>query len=145
MKSKHILGILLFALVAVSLILGGTYAQRRRGQATGVPRYDKSTEVTLSGSVERVVSETGRMGWMGTHLVVRFDAETLTVHLGPSSYLTQMGFTFAEGDRVEVTGSKVTFDSSNILVARAIRRGDRVLNLRDQQGIPAWSRGRWRY
>jgi hypothetical protein len=85
------------------------------------------------------------MGWNGTHLIVRFEGETLTVHLGPSHYLAQQGFSFAVGEQIEVTGSKVKFEGSDVLIARRIRTGDKVLTLRDSEGIPAWSKSKWRY
>lgn len=85
------------------------------------------------------------MGWNGTHLVVKFDAETLPVHVGPSAYVEQKGFSFAQGDQIEVTGSKIKFEGNDVIVAREIKKGDMVLTLRNKQGIPAWSRGRWNY
>jgi hypothetical protein len=145
MKSQHVWRIILLVAVALTFTLVETSAQRRRGQGSGMPRYDTSTEVVVRGTVGKVESHTGRMGWAGTHLVVRFDAETLTVHVGPSSYLAQQGFSFAEGDQIEVTGSKVRFEGGDVLVAREIRVGDKSLTLRNRQGIPAWSRSRWRY
>jgi hypothetical protein len=145
MKSQNVWRIILVLSVALSFFIGDAVAQKRRGQGKGMPMYDTSTEVTLRGTVEKVESKVGRMGWDGTHLVVRFEAETLTVHVGPSHYLVQQQFTFAEGDLIEVTGSRVKFEGSDILVGRQIRKGDRLLILRNDQGIPAWSRNRWRY
>ena len=55
-----------------------------------MPRYDTSTEVTVKGVIESVDNQIGRMGWNGTHLVVKFDAETLPVHVGPSAYVEKM-------------------------------------------------------
>lgn len=130
---------------AFSFSIGEAEAQKRRGQGKGMPLYDTSTEVTLRGTVEKVESQIGKMGWNGTHLVVRFEAGALTVHVGPSPYLVQQGFTFAQGDLIEVTGSRVKFEGLDVLVGREIRQGDRRLTLRNRQGIPAWSRSRWRY
>lgn len=135
----------LILLVALTFAVGLTYAQRRRGQGNEIPRYDTSTEVTMKGTVEKVESQIGKMGWNGTHLVVRFEAEALIVHVGPSSYLAQKRFSFAAGDQIEVTGSKIKFEGGDVLVAREIRKGDKLLTLRNQQGIPAWSKSRWRY
>lgn len=134
--------LLLLAILATVWI---AHAQQRRGRGFGMPRYDTSSEVTLSGVVEKLESQIGRMGWKGTHLVVRFDTEMLTVHVGPSVYLEQQGFSFAPGDKIEVTGSKVKLDMSDVIVAREIKKGDRVLTLRNHDGIPAWSRGKWNY
>jgi hypothetical protein len=136
---------MLLVAVALTFTLGEADAQRRRGRGNGVPRYDTSTDVTMKGTVEKVESQMATTGWNGTHLVVRFEAETLTVHVGPSSYLAQKGFSFAAGDQIEVTGSKIKFEGSDVIVAREIKRDDKLLTLRDRQGIPSWSRSRWRY
>lgn len=136
---------ILFVVAALALMVGTTCAQKRRGQTNAMPQYDTATEITLAGTITKVETHTGRMGWNGTHLVVSFGAETLTVHVGPSNYLVQQGFSFAAGDQIEVTGSRINFEGSNVLIAREIKKGDKVLTLRNSQGIPAWSRNRWRY
>jgi hypothetical protein len=136
---------MLVVVVAFFFTVGVGYTQRHGGQGMGMPRYDKSTEVNVSGTVEKVESHIGKMGWNGTHLVVRFEAETLTVHVGPTAYLAKKGFAFAEGDKIAVTGSRLPFEGHDILVAREIRKGDKLLTLRNGQGIPLWSRNRWRY
>ena len=145
MKSLNVWRVMLGVVVAFSFTIGVGYAQRRGGDGMGMPRYDKSTEVTISGTVEKVESHIGKMGWNGTHLVVRFEAETLTVHVGPTAYLAKKGFAFAEGDKIEVTGSKVPFEGHDVLLAREIRKGDKLLTLRNRQGIPMWSGSKWRY
>ena len=139
-QAASVVVLLLGVLLGVWIV----YAQRNRGQ-NRMPRYDTSTEITVKGVIENVDSHIGRMGWNGTHLVVKVEADTLTVHVGPSAYIEQKGFSFAQGDQIEVIGSKIKFEGSDIIVARVIRKGDKVLTLRNEQGIPAWSRGRWNY
>lgn len=136
---------MLVVVVAFTFTVGIGYTQRRGGQGMGMPRYDKSTEVTISGTVEKVESPIGKMGWNGTHLIVRLEAETLTVHVGPTAYVTKNGFAFAESDKIEVTGSKVPFEGHDVVLAREIRKDGKLLTLRNRQGIPMWSRNRWHY
>lgn len=145
MKTKKAWRVLLSVVATLALLACTTYSQKRRGQGPGMPKYDTAAEITLKGTVTSVESHVGRMGWNGTHLVVSFDTETLTVHVGPSNYLVQQGFSFAAGDQVEVTGARIKFEGSDVLIAREIRKGDKVLTLRNSQGIPAWSRNKWRY
>ena len=145
MKSKKGWRVILFVVAALALLVATTYGQKRRGQTMGMPQYDTATEVTLKGTLTKVESHAGRMGWNGTHLVVSFDSETLTVHVGPSNYLVQQGFSFTAGEQIEVTGSRIKFEGSDVLIAREIKKGDKVLTLRNSQGIPAWSRSRWRH
>ena len=39
---------------------------------------------------------------------------------------------------VGVTGSRVTYDGGTSLIAREVRKGESVLELRDEQGKPLW-------
>jgi hypothetical protein len=49
----------------------------------------------------------------------------------------------AVGDRVEVTGSKVTIQGTPALIAARVARGDDVLELREETGRPLWAA--WRH
>jgi len=145
MRRETVWRVILFATLAISMAVSIGYAQRGKGQMQGMPRYDTATEVTLPGTITKVETHTGRMGWNGTHLVVNFDAETLTVHVGPTDYLEQQAFSFETGDQIEVTGSRIKLEGTEVLIAREIKKGEKVLRLRNSQGIPAWSRNRWRW
>mgnify|MGYP005809947683 CR=1 FL=1 len=132
-----------FAMVLVLLVSASILAT---AQASGAPprgarNYNPSTETTVKGTVEEVTQQTGTRGWGGTHLLLKTDSENFDVHVGPSQYVSRQGFAFAKGDQIEVTGSKVTLAGKEALIARQIKKGDKVLALRDEQGIPKWSRG----
>jgi DNA/RNA endonuclease YhcR with UshA esterase domain len=66
------------------------------------------------------------------------------VLVGPSSFLQEKNFSFAKGDQIEVTGSKVKYGTSDAIIAREIKKGDKVLTLRNEKGVPEWSMGRQR-
>lgn len=117
-------------------------AQMRRGGPGPTRMYNPATEVTLKGSVEAVNQVTGPRGWGGTHLSLKTDKETIDVHVGPSWFLAQHKMSFAKGDQVEVTGSRVKFGGQDALIAREIKKGSETFTLRDVRGIPAWSGGR---
>jgi hypothetical protein len=74
--------------------------------------------------------------------MLKTDKETLEVHLGPTAFLEKEKFTFAKGDQIDVTGSKVKIGATDALLAREVKKGDKTLTLRNAQGIPAWSSGR---
>jgi hypothetical protein len=111
------------------------------------PRYDKSTEVTLSGTVKSVQQiEEGR-GWRGiggTHIILETAQETIEVHLGPSTFLAEQKLTLAASDTVAIVGSRVKVSGADAVIAREIRKGTQTVTLRDENGIPKWSRGRRR-
>jgi hypothetical protein len=134
---------ILATLVLVALIALPLFAQGRRGK--GMPKYDPKAEITIQGTVEEVTQHTGVRGWKGTHLALKSGAETFDVHLGPSEFLADRGVTFEKGDRIEVIGSKVKYGGSDALIAREVKKADQMLVLRDAQGIPKWSRSRWRW
>jgi hypothetical protein len=127
------------SLLVVSLAMITAFAQYRRGSMQA-PRYDPATETTIKGVVDELTRMRGQMGWGGTHLTLKTDSETINVHVGPSDFIAKQGFTFAIGDRIEVTGSKVKYNDSDALIAREIKKDGKVLTLRDTNGIPAWSR-----
>lgn len=105
--------------------------------------YDPATETTISGKVAEVTQHAGRgHGGTGTHVMLENSAGKVEVHLGPTSYLAAQNASYAKGDEITVTGSKVKLGGSDVIIAREVKRGDQVLTLRDAQGIPKWSRGR---
>ena len=140
MKSSTFRSIFLYGalLAMLSLTLA---AQMRRGQGKGMPQYDPKTEVTLSGTIEEVklMPSPGMKGG-GTHLVLNTGTETIDVHAGPTWFLKDHNYTFAKGDHIDVTGSKISVGGSDALIAREIKKGSETMTLRDSQGIPAWSR-----
>jgi hypothetical protein len=142
MKRISFPGILLIAIAISTLSVASALAQRGMGQGAG-RMYDPATETTVKGTVEEVKQIPGqRGGASGTHLIVKTDKETLEVHLGPTAFLEKEKFTFAKGDQIQVTGSKVKIGGADALLAREVKKGDKALTLRNAQGIPVWSGGR---
>lgn len=109
--------------------------------------YNVGSETTIKGTVESVDQGTQgmmmKMGMgMGTHLTVKTAEGENQVMLGPSNFISGKGFTFAKGDEVAVTGSKVTMAGSEYLIAREVVKGGATLTLRDKEGRPKWSGGK---
>jgi DNA/RNA endonuclease YhcR with UshA esterase domain len=107
--------------------------------ATDNPRYDAKSEVTLTGTIDDVKDFTAAKGEVGTLLVLKTSAETIDVRLCPNSFLKEFEVTFNKGDKVEVTGSKVTIEDKPVILAREIVLGNNTLVLRDKQGVPVWT------
>lgn len=122
--------------------LAGSQAQPGAGRATR--NYDPKTETNIKGTIEEVKQTTGKHGWSGMHLLVTTASGTFDVHVGPSDYIAQRQFSFAKGDQIEVTGSKIQAGETATLIAREIKTGGQTLTLRDAQGIPSWAGGRRR-
>lgn len=125
--------------ITILVLAIGTAAIAQGGP--GMRNYDPKTETTVKGTVQQVQEQAGRHGWKGTHLIVKTDTGTLPVHLGPSAYISKKQFSFAQGDRVEILGSKVTIGGTETLLAREVTKDGKTLVLRDGQGIPQWGGG----
>jgi hypothetical protein len=142
MKRISFPGILLIAIAISTLSIASALAQSGMGQGAG-RMYNPATETTVKGAVEEVRQVSGpRGGPGGTHLILKTDKETLEVRLGPTTFLEKEKFTFARGDQIEVTGSKVKIGGADALIAREVKKDGKTLTLRDAQGVPAWSGGR---
>ena len=126
------------------LLLPYAYAQRGKGYGQRARMYNPATETTVKGAVEEVKTITGRRAWNGTHLTLKTGDKSIDVHLGPAAFLKEKRFSFAKGDQIEVTGAKTEFGGSEAIIAREVKKGEKTLVLRNEQGIPQWSRGRRR-
>lgn len=124
----------LFIFAAASLVLG-------QGRHAPSQHYNPATETTISGVVQDVFHPSGNHGNVGTHFNLKTDTGVIEVHVGPQSFLTQQNFSLEQGSHVTVIGSKQTVAGKDAVIAREIKSGDRVLTLRDANGIPKWSRG----
>lgn len=141
---------LTFAAVALFAVSTALFAQARpgmmwRGSGGWGPGsqynriYDPKAVETISGEVTKVDRITPGKGMSGgIHMLVKTDKETVSVHLGPSWYLENQDVKIEAKDKVEVKGSRVTFEGKPALIASEVRKGNEVLTLRDESGFPAW-------
>jgi len=103
--------------------------------------YDPKTVETLSGEVVSV-DETPSMRGMssyGVHLLLKTEKEAISVHLGPGWFIENQDIPIAPDDKIEVKGSRITFEGEPALIAAEVVKGNEVLKLRDDNGFPVWS------
>ena len=101
------------------------------------PKYDLQAEVKIKGTVLELKGPEKTQDIL--HLIVKSGEETVNVSLCPKSYLDEMGTTFAKGDEIALTGSKVKIDEANLILAREVNKGGEMLTLRDGKGAPVWN------
>jgi len=142
-------GSLIAVISILSLLLAAeSFAQRPRwrgaggwGPGTRYDRlYDPKTVETISGevlSVDRIIPMKGM--YYGIHLMVKTDKETISVHLGPGWYIENQEIKIEPKDKVEVRGSRITFEGKPAIIAAEVKKGDETLKLRDENGFPVWS------
>ena len=95
-------------------------------------RYDKSTETTFNGTVVAVQGPSNSKLPRGTYLVVRSGAITWNVHMG---LFASKAIPFASGDSVQITGSVISFNGQQILLARQVNSGSKSITVRSTGGF----------
>jgi hypothetical protein len=124
-------------LIVVVAALAGTFGAF---SAVAQQNYDTKTVETVQGKVLSVEKTPQRVH--GIHLTLQTDKETIAVHLGPAWFIDKQTPHIEVNDTVTVTGSRVTVDGKPAIKASQVKKGDEVLKLRDESGVPAWSGGR---
>ncbi|NLD99638.1 MAG: DNA-binding protein [Fibrobacter sp.] len=78
----------------------------------------------------------------GVQLIVKKDGTDVAVHLGPAWYILHQDMAFQIKDKVEVKACNSTVDGKNVYMAVYVKnlsdRSNKILLLRDRDGIPAW-------
>ncbi len=101
--------------------------------------YNLNTVETIRGTVVSSNTFVPMNGMsQGIQLLVKTEDQTVPVHLGPLWYLDNQGFQINSGDKIEVKGSQINWAGNSIIMAAELRRGNQVLELRDNNGIPRW-------
>jgi hypothetical protein len=147
LKTKKMIS-LAFALTiffVTSVALAGSWNgwQGSGGWGTGSPyqrMYDPATVETISGIVLSVNKITPVKGmYSGVHLTLKTNKETIDVHLGPEWYIERQDVKIEKGDKIEVKGSRITFNGKPAIIAAELKKNDGILTLRDGAGIPVWA------
>jgi hypothetical protein len=144
------IGILVTAISILSLLLvTDSFAQRGMnwkgsgGWGIGAQygrMYNPKTVETISGdvvSMDRIIPIKGMS--YGVHMMVKTNKETISVHLGPEWYIESQDVKIMPKDKVEVKGSRITFGGKPAIIAAEVKKGEKVLKLRDENGFPVWS------
>ncbi len=140
------------ATIFVSLLAAGQLLAQESNRGMGTmgggwgPRvayvrmFDPDSVTTVTGEVVSVDKFTPAKGMSyGMHVTLKTDKEALPVHLGPAWYIENQELQISPGDKIEVKGSRITFEGKPALIAAQVAKGDEVLTLRDDSGFPAWS------
>lgn len=119
--------------IIVVTVIAGVFGV---SNAVAQRNYDPKTVETIEGKVLSVGKT--QQHRHGIHLMVQTDKETVAVHLGPAWYIDKQTPKIEANDTITVTGSRVTMDGKPAIIAAQVKKGNEILNLRDENGIPAW-------
>ncbi len=103
--------------------------------------FDPNTMRTIEGKLVKVAPVLEPVFGMTLHLLVYTGQKQIQrVYLGPTWYIVGAGpeRRLKAGDAVTVRGSQVTLDDKPYIIATTVKRGNRVLRLRNNDGVPAW-------
>ena len=122
----------------------GSWGNTGYGRMYNVTTYNVTTVETINGVVTSVDQFPSMRGmWPGIHIMVKTPAENISVHLGPSWYISNQNVQIAVDDTVKVTGSRIIFNGKPAIIAAEVTKGDNILSFRDNNGFPMWSRWGW--
>jgi hypothetical protein len=102
-------------------------------------KFDPETVETLSGELVKMDIFMPKGMSIGVRILLKSREETIPVHLGPVWYMKKQKREIAPGDKIEITGSRVESDGKPAIMASEIKKGDKKLKLRDENGIPVWN------
>jgi hypothetical protein len=104
-------------------------------------KFDPSAVSTMEGTIQSVGFFTPDKGaHPGERLRVRTDdGKTVTVHLGPHSFLRDQNVSFQKGDKITITGAQTELNGRSIVIASQVKKDDKTIQLRDDQGKPMWN------
>jgi hypothetical protein len=113
-------------------------AQKEPTKSSAPPKYDLQSESKAKGVVDEVkVLDFGtRKDFI--ELILKNASETVVVYVCPKPFEEEMGITFAKGEQISFTGSKVKAEESEVILAREIVKGTDMWTLRDAKGSPVW-------
>jgi len=56
-----------------------------------------------------------------------------------SWYIENRDIRIEPKDKIEVAGSRITYQGKPAIIAAKVKKGDEVLKLRDENGLPVWA------
>ena len=102
------------------------------------PKYDAATETTLKGTVQELKLVPPSGGKPIVYLAMKGSPDSVEVFVCPKKFLDDIGVSFKALDEIEVTGSKVKQNGTDLILAREVMKGGETLTFRSKDGKPAW-------
>jgi hypothetical protein len=131
---------LLVSLSLLSVLLATSSWGQPGSKPGGGPSslYNPDTVVTVSGIVVSKTQPSAKGLPQLVYLILKTTTGKITIFLGPDLYVDKLPVQIHNLDKIQVTGSQITWEGKPVILAAEIKRGDRVLQLRDPHGVPVW-------
>jgi hypothetical protein len=104
--------------------------------------YDLSEEITVSGTVTSVLARPVAGMIMGAHALLTTPSGLLDISLGNAELTGPDTVSIQAGQTMEVTGVRKTIKNQEVFLARVVKCGGHVYNIRNQHGFLTGKPGR---
>lgn len=115
------------------------------GQSAGAPAvtkvtFDDTSRIKITGVVDNIEQRSlgGTCKAPGVFVIVKVNAQSFALQVGPKWFVDELAWTFNKGDKLEITGWKIGKQDSNEVLVRKITRGEWSLEPRDDTGAANW-------
>ena len=123
----------IFAILALFIAFGTLISCKKETSP------DVATEAKFKGTINDLKLPPKGSEKEIEHLLIKIGDDTLDIYLCPKSFIDDMGVSFAKGDEIAFTGSKVKQGDAEMILAREVVKGTDTLVLRDAKGVPVWN------
>ncbi len=108
------------------------FSQQGPPKGSAAPlKYDLQTETKANGVVDdvKVLSFGTRKDFI--QLILKDGSGTIVLYMCPKPFEDEIGVTFAKGDQISFTGSRVKQEESEVILARDVAKGEMTFTFRD--------------
>ena len=141
MTKQHqiLVGFIILCLALTGESWGQTGPRDVKGSGPG-GLYNPQSVVTVAGTVVSMTPSPVKPGLPYlVYLTLQTGEGKISIFLGPSLFVDKMPVQIKVLDRIQVTGSKITWEGSSVILAAEVKKGNEILKLRDPNGVPVWS------
>jgi len=128
------------ALALLCVIQSQQFAKAQTAAATaakpaGPFSYDSSKEVTVTGTVSKVLGQASPGMVPGAHLLLATPSGSLDVSLGTFALRGEGALSVEPGQQVQVTGVPKTHRGGQFFLARTMTVGNQAFAIRNEHGV----------
>ncbi|HJT71547.1 MAG TPA: hypothetical protein VJ731_15210 [Terriglobales bacterium] len=126
------------AVVVVSILLFPLTAQTQKVPRHDAPvaAYDRAHEITVDGSVQKLISNPAPGSPRGLHLLMDTPGGSVDAHLGLLNEQQASRIGLIPGAAVHIVGTMIGVGGAEYLAARKLTVGNHTLTLRNERGFP---------
>jgi hypothetical protein len=138
-RHRFWVGFIILFLALTGESWGQTGPQEVKGSGPG-GLYNPQSVITVAGTVVSITPSSAKPGLPYlVYLTLQTGEGKISIFLGPSHYVDKLPERIKVLDQIQVTGSKINWEGSALILAAEVKKGDKILKLRDPNGVPVWS------